>query len=119
MPSEVRTLQVYGIRNCDGCRCALRWLQARDIPHHFNDLRGQGLDRDDLQAWLRSPFGPRLLNRRGTTWRQLSAAAKEAALADPLTALATRPLLLKRPVITDGERVLGVGFDPAELESVI
>ena len=116
MPSEARQLQVYGIRNCDSCRRALKWLQAHDVPHRFHDVREQGLDRGDLRGWLCSPYGPRLLNRRGATWRQLTEAEREAVLADPLNALSERPMLLKRPVITDGGEVLGVGFDPTELE---
>jgi arsenate reductase len=117
VPSKGRELQVYGIRNCDSCRRALKWLQAHDLPHRFHDVREQGLDRGALDTWLRSPLGPRLLNRRGTAWRRLPEAARQAAQADPLSALAEQPMLLKRPVITAGAEVLGVGFDPTELAS--
>ena len=115
----MRQLQVYGIRNCDSCRRVLKWLQAHDVPHRFRDVREQGLDRGDLRVWLRSPHAPRLLNRRGATWRQLSETEREVALADPLNALSERPMLLKRPVITGDGEVLAVGFDPAELGSLL
>ena len=120
MPSESRArLHVYGIRNCDSCRRALRWLQSNDADHEFHDLREGGPTRDLLDNWLASPHGLSLLNRRSTTWRQLPDAHKQLADRDPVTLLVQHPTLIKRPVITDGENVLAVGFAPADLEAFL
>ena len=47
-------LHVYGIRNCDSCRCALKWLETRKVPHTFHDFREEGLTEELLKAgWHR------------------------------------------------------------------
>jgi Spx/MgsR family transcriptional regulator len=117
MSSKVHShLKLYGLRSCDTCRRALRWLEKRGVPHTFHDVRELGLSRSQLESWLESEYGDRLLNRRSTTWRQLSAAEKQAAERDPASAIGTHPTLLKRPVIADGDVVVGVGFDASSLE---
>jgi Spx/MgsR family transcriptional regulator len=112
-------LQVYGLKNCDSCRNTLRWLEARNVPYTFHDVRADGLDADLLGDWLRTDHREYLVNRRSTTWRKLTDAQKAQAETDPLPLLMEHPTLLKRPVITDGEVLLDVGFDPDSLEDYI
>ena len=112
-------LHVYGIRNCDTCRTTLRWLKTRNVPHTFHDIREEGLDRVLLASWLESAHAPYLVNRRSTTWRQLSDEQKEAVVSEPLPVLLEHPTLIKRPVITDGEAILDIGFSPANLDDYI
>ena len=112
-------LHIYGIRNCDTCRSTLRWLNTRNVPHSFHDFREEGLDRGQLEAWLASDHAPRLVNKRSTTWRQLADEQKDACARDPLPLLLEHPTLIKRPVITDGETILDIGFSPANLDDYI
>jgi Spx/MgsR family transcriptional regulator len=112
-------LDLYGIKNCDSCRHAQRWLKTRNVPFTFHDIRAEGLPKELLRSWLDTAHGPYLLNRRSTTWRQLSEAEKQAADRDPLPLLLDHPTLIKRPVITDGHTVLDIGFAPANLEDYI
>lgn len=114
MPTE---LQVYGIRNCDTVRAALKWLDSRKVPHSFHDFRRDGLDEATLRGWLASPFAGQLVNRRSATWRGLGDEQKAAAGENPLPLLLEQPTLIKRPVITRGASVVCVGFDPAALEA--
>ena len=119
MPSDGRMhLHVFGIRNCDTVRAALKWLEARKVPHSFHDFRKDGLDEAELRRWLATAHGPMLLNKRSATWRKLGADEKAAAAAEPLPLFLAQPTLIKRPVFTDGETVLAVGFTPAELEKL-
>ena len=120
MPSEFRIhLHLYGIRNCDSCRSAVKWLEMRRVPHTFHDIREEELSEDILKNWLSSSHAPYLVNRRSTTWRKLSDAQKEQAGSDPLPLLMTNPTLMKRPVITDGKTILDIGFSPSNLEDYI
>ena len=112
-------LTIYGIKQCDTCRRALKWLAAQGVDHRFHDFRVDGLQDDLLNAWLSSSFAEKLVNRRSTTWRQLSEEQKQAAVADLLPLLLEHPTLIKRPVITDGETILDVGFSPAHLDDYI
>ena len=112
-------LHVYGIRNCDTVRSTLKWLDTRNVPCTFHDFRTEGLSEALLREWLASAHAPFLLNKRSTTWRQLTDTEKQAAEEDPLPLLMAHPTLIKRPVITDGRTILDVGFSPANLEDYI
>ena len=112
-------LHVYGIRNCDTVRSTLRWLETRNVPLTYHDFRKDGLDPAELARWLASAHAPYLVNKRSASWRQLTDEQKEAAGTDPAPLLLENPTLIKRPVITDGETVLDVGFAPDNLEDYI
>ena len=111
-------ITVYGIKQCDTCRKALKWLQAQGIEHQFHDFRVDGLDRKMLKAWLASPFAEQLVNRRSTTWRQLSDQQREMQGAGQLQLLLENPTLIKRPVFVRDE-IVAVGFKPQELLDVL
>ena len=124
MLSEHRIhLHVYGIRNCDTCRSTLKWLETRNVPHTFHDFRVDGLSEALLKTWLASSHAPYLVNRRSTTWRQLSVTDKQlvdaASSSDVLRLLLIHPTLIKRPVITDGNTILDIGFSPSNIEDYI
>ena len=110
-------LTVYGIKQCDTVRKALKWLDQQDIEHRFHDFRTDGLQAELLQGWLDSEFAGKLVNRRSTTWRQLSEEQRQSEGEALLNLLMEHPTLIKRPVfVTD--QIVAVGFSPAELESM-
>ena len=124
MLSEHRIhLHVYGIGNCDTCRSTLKWLETRKVPHTFHDFRVDGLAAAMLKSWLASSHAPYLVNKRSTTWRQLSESEKQAVEtareAEMMALLLAQPTLIKRPVITDGKTILDIGFSPSNLEDYI
>ena len=109
-------LTVYGIKQCDTVRKALKWLDQQGIEHGFHDFRTDGLQTELLQAWLESEFAGKLVNRRSTTWRQLSEEQRQSGGEALLALLLEHPTLIKRPVfVTD--QIVAVGFNPGELES--
>ena len=111
-------LTVYGIKNCDTCRKALKWLSAEGIDHTFHDFRVDGLDAANVTRWSAVAGWEKLLNRRGTTWRNLDEADKDGVDATSAHALmAGNPTLIKRPVFDDGSQIL-VGFTAAEQEAL-
>ena len=71
---------LYGIPNCDTVKRARAWLNEHGVAHGFHDFKKQGLPEDHLQAWLRSAGWEKLLNRKGTSWRTLDAAAQAAVV---------------------------------------
>lgn len=110
-------ITVYGISNCDTCRKARRWLDERGAEYRFHDFRKDGLERAAVEAWLAELGADVLVNRRGTTWRQLpedDRAKLDGAAADLLLA---HPTLIKRPVIDLGDTRL-VGFAAAQTEAL-
>ena len=106
----MRMLKVYGLKNCDTCRKARRWLSENAIEHTFFDLRETPVTRDEIAIWAEDIGVDVLLNKRGTTWRNLpetdKAVTKLAALIDLMH---RHPALIKRPVFVSSEGCL-VGF---------
>jgi len=106
---------VYGIKQCDTCRKALKWLDSKDIEYVFHDYRIDGLSRDRVEAWLSSPISDALVNKRSTTWRGLSEDDRLAAGDMLVNLLVANPTLIKRPLF-EAPGLLTVGFDPDHLE---
>ncbi|MEM7438500.1 MAG: ArsC/Spx/MgsR family protein [Pseudomonadota bacterium] len=93
-------MKLYGLKNCDTCRKALKALEAAGKTVEFVDVRADGVPKDAL-AVFHTAFGDALLNTRSTTWRGLD----DAERARPaLELLADYPTLMKRPVIEDGAK---------------
>ena len=109
-------LTVYGIKQCDTVRKALKWLDQQGIEHRFHDFRTDGLQAEILQGWLDSELAGKLVNRRSTTWRQLNEQQRQSEGEALLKLLLENPTLIKRPVfVTD--QIVAIGFNPGELES--
>lgn len=109
-------ITVYGIPNCDTVKRARTWLADHDIAHRFHDFKKDGVPEASLDRWLATPGWDALVNRRGTTWRRLDEATRDA-IADAASArqvLLANPSLIKRPVVDWGTGVPTVGFDAAQ-----
>jgi arsenate reductase len=107
-------LTVYGIKQCDTCRKSLKWLTGQGIDHQFHDFRSDGLQAELVKNWIDSPFADKLVNRRSTTWRQLSDEQRQLEGDELLDLLLEHPTLIKRPVFVADE-IVAVGFNPKEL----
>lgn len=112
-------MEVYGIKTCDTCRKALKWLGDSGMDFRWHDLRNDRPSEEEIAHWIESAGLDRLVNRRSTTWRGLGEADRRRA-AEPTEApalLARHPTLIKRPVFESGDRVL-IGFDESVKRSL-
>ncbi|HEU4457821.1 MAG TPA: ArsC family reductase [Methylibium sp.] len=106
---------LHGIANCDSVKKARAWLDGQGVAYRFHDFKKQGVSPEMLVRWAARVGWEPLLNRRGTTWRQL-ASDEQQRVVDAASAFAlmqAQPSLIKRPVIEAGDAVL-VGFDPMQ-----
>lgn len=104
-------LAVYGLKSCDSCRKARRWLAEQGMKHDFFDLREDGLDAATLRGWAENAGWETLLNRRSTSWRALPEARREGLdFAKALALMLEMPTLIKRPVLVLPGAVYA-GFD--------
>ena len=111
-------LTVYGIKNCDTVKKARRWLEQQSIDYRFHDFREDGISKKQLDEWLKQLGRDRLVNKRSTTWRQLS--DKEKAITTDKQAidlLYKNPTLIKRPVI-EANNLLEVGFNDSIIKKL-
>ncbi len=112
-------IALYGIANCDTVKRARTALDEAGIAYRFHDFRKDGLAAERVSDWVTALGLDTVLNKRGTTWRQLDAGLKaevEGGAAERV--LAAHPSLIKRPVFErDGE--LRVGFAKADVASIL
>lgn len=107
-------MKLYGIKSCDTCRKALKAFEAAAKPVTYIDLRADGFSEDDLDRWLNAIGWETLLNRRSTTWRELSDTDKsDLDQAKARALILQHPTLIKRPVFDDGQAIV-VGFGKAQ-----
>ena len=108
-------IKIYGIPNCDTVKKARTWLVSAGLEHDFYDFKKRGVPADRLPTWSKAVGGGEWLNRQGTTWRKLDAAAQAAAgdAAGAQALVLANPSLLTRPVVEWGgpSAPVSVGFD--------
>jgi arsenate reductase len=103
-------LTVYGIKSCDTCRRARKYLDEHNIEFNFHDLRDDGLDIPMLERWSNRIGWERLLNKQSLTWRKIPEVDRSDLTRDKaLAAMLDNPTLVKRPVL-ESERFIAVGF---------
>lgn len=106
------TLTLHGIRNCDTMKKAWTWLDQRGIAYDFHDYKKQGIERATLERWAAQVGWEALLNKAGTTFRNLPEADRQGIDRDKAIGLMlAQPSMIKRPVL-EGEGRLIVGFKP-------
>ena len=109
---------VYGISNCDTIKKAKSWLDRKGIKYAFHDYRKQGLNIDQLNAWVNELGWESLLNKRGTTWRKLSDEVKDNVdRASAIEIMMGNPSIIKRPLLDKGSQ-LHLGFSDSLYEEV-
>lgn len=112
-------ITVYGIPNCDTVKKARQWLDQHGITHQFHDYRKQGVDTALLECAMDQFGWEQVVNRRGTTWRQLDEAVRASMdRTQALDVMQTQPGIIKRPLVRAGETLL-LGFDAEQWASAL
>ncbi|WP_257658207.1 ArsC family reductase [Parapedobacter lycopersici] len=108
-------MHVYGIKNCNTVKKALTWLEDEGIPFTFHDFKKEGVSREKLEAWEKQTGWEALVNKRGTTWRQLSPVEQQVVVDAPSAnaLMQAKTSVIKRPVIESPNGII-LGFDEAE-----
>ncbi|MEH0665508.1 ArsC family reductase [Vibrio scophthalmi] len=104
------TITIYGIPNCDTIKKAKKWLEQQGIEYQFHDYRKQGIETELVERFCQQLDWQQVLNKRGTTYRQLS--DEQKANLDKETAvslLVEMPAMIKRPIL-DVDGTLHLGF---------
>jgi Spx/MgsR family transcriptional regulator len=103
-------LTIYGIKSCDTCRRARKFLDEHNIEFRFHDLREDGLDIQMLERWSDRIGWQKLLNKQSLAWRKIPEVDRNDMTRDKaLAAMIDRPTLVKRPVL-EADKFIAVGF---------
>lgn len=104
---------MFGIPNCDTVKKARVWLDRAGIAYAFHNYKTEGAPPEKLAAWAGEVGWEKLLNRAGTTFRNLPDIDRSGIdEGRALALMAAHPSLIKRPVV-EGAGALLVGFDAA------
>lgn len=89
------------------------------MSYTLRDIKEERPTREELSAWWKASGLPlkKFFNTSGQLYKSLGLKdrLKDMTEEEQLTLLATDGMLVKRPVLVDGDRVL-VGFRPEEWE---
>ena len=114
-------LKFYGYNKCATCRKAKAYLGARGIKVEEVDITTTPPAKTLLQAIVRSGAYALadLFNRSGELYRAMRMKEKVRTMGESalLDLLAKHGRLIKRPLITDGQRYT-VGFDQVRMKRV-
>lgn len=107
-------LKFYGYKQCGTCRKAEQFLQQANIAYEFVDITLNPPGAEELAAIVARAGVSlnKLFNTSGVQYRELKIKDRLPALSEQeiLVLLAGNGRLIKRPLISDGQRAT-VGFD--------
>lgn len=114
----LKSVTLYGIKNCDTVKKARRWFDDNGIDYLFHDFRQDGLEASLVLQWTTRIDWEVLVNKRSTSWRNLDEDSKQNLSKDTIVELLiANPTLIKRPVVDiKGTDCLFVGFNQNHYE---
>ncbi|MHA8105448.1 arsenate reductase family protein [Aquirufa sp. 5-AUSEE-100C1] len=110
-------LTIYGIPACNTMKKTFEFLQEKGIPFEFHNYKKQGISPSILQSFIDELGIEKVLNKQGSTYRQLDEATK-TKMNDPQEAfkfLLEKNSAIKRPILQDEKRLIA-GFNPNDLD---
>ncbi|RBP98787.1 ArsC family transcriptional regulator [Bifidobacterium xylocopae] len=104
---------------CSTCAKARTWLDRHGMSYRERDIKGDNPTYGELKHWLAMSGLPvrRFFNTSGMVYRALPHDQRPDHLSEEeaLRLLATDGMLVKRPILVDGDQVL-VGFHLSDWE---
>ena len=107
---------------CSTCQKAKKWLDVHGLNYTERHIKEDNPGYDELKSWYEMSGLPlkRFFNTSGLQYKSMNLKDRLPAMSEDeqLRQLATDGMLVKRPIIVDGETVL-TGFREAEWECLL
>ena len=104
-------IKVYGIKNCDSVKKAIKFLKANELEYTLQDFKVDTVSQDTISTWLKSVEMKQLFNTRGTTYRTLKLKDLDLNDEEKLVWLGKENMLIKRPVIEYSDNKVLCAYD--------
>ena len=112
-------MKIYGIKNCDTMKKAMKWLDGKDISYEFHDYKKLGIDEEVFTKAIKTHGWENVINRRGTTWRKLPDDIKNNMNDGKSLGLANEnPSIIKRPLLVHNGNII-LGFKDEEYSKIM
>ena len=114
-------MTLYGIKNCNTVKSAMTWLKKNNVDIDFHDYKSNGITDDKLKSWSKQAGWESLVNKKGTTWRQLDDATQKKITTEAaaIALMREKTSVIKRPIIEKDGKIIAVGFDEAAYQKII
>jgi len=99
-------LTIYGIKNCDTVRKALKFLTSKSVSYEFIDYRDNPISKELFEIMKQEVGIDLLINKRSTSFKVLTDKQKQNINYELVNQHST---LIKRPVLIKNGNVM-VGF---------
>lgn len=110
-------MKVMGIETCATYKKAVKWFHEHNIAFETVDLRKQPLSIEKIELYHQLSGLPikKFFNTSGKVYRALDLKNKQTELSNKeiYVLLSTNPMLIKRPLVVDGDFVR-TGFQEDE-----
>jgi len=103
-------IKLYGIKNCDSVKKAVKFFKAHNIDFEFHDFKGTPVGCQEIERWLEKTDIKTLFNSRSTTYRNLKLKEMNLDEKGQKEWLCKENLLIKRPVVEYNGEIM-VGFN--------
>lgn len=107
---------------CTTCKKAEKWLSENGIAAKVRDIKEDNPTEKELRQWHKKSGIPlkRFFNTSGLKYKELSLKDKLPSMSEEeqYKLLATDGMLVKRPILVDGDKVL-VGFKEQEWQDAL
>lgn len=115
-------ITMIGYEKCGTCRKARKWLEEHGVQYSFRPIKEERPTREELEKWIPVSGLPvrKFFNTSGQLYRGMGLRDRlpEMTESDILDLLASDGMLVKRPILLAGDRVL-VGFREEEWGQVV
>ena len=102
---------------CTTCKKAKAWLDENGIKYTDRNIKEDNPTAEEIAKWHKLSGLPikRFFNTSGLIYKSLGLKdrVKDMSLEEAINLLATDGMLVKRPIIVDGETIL-IGFKESE-----
>jgi len=112
---------IYGIPNCDTVKKVMTWMKEQKISFEFHDYKTMGITAKELKNWCEQVGWETIFNKRSTTYKELPPAIQSSLISatKAIPIMVEYTSIIKRPVITKGDKVIIVGFDAKKYAEVL
>ncbi len=102
---------------CGTCKKAQKWLDEKGIEYDYRDIKEENPSLDELKKWYEKSGLElkRFFNTSGQLYKSMALKDKLPLMSDEekLSLLSGDGMLVKRPILIDGDTVL-VGFKESD-----
>ncbi len=107
---------------CTTCQRAKKYLDDRNAVYELRDIKEDRPTRSELEKWYKASGLPlkKFFNTSGLQYKALNLKEKLPGMSEEeqLDLLASDGMLVKRPILVSGKKVL-VGYKEAEYEQAL